>query len=137
MTRINIWTEGHDDDHRPTRSLDGWFDIDKATDVRELYGIENLPYRTKERLYRTVGGRWVKRYAGNLSWPDSYTFIAADEASQWMIRHGYAEIIDTFFGPGAVTAAHEAVDAEDAEDARRWAAAYAALVAYESQEETS
>lgn len=91
MDRINI-TER--DEITGKLSIIGWFDRDRATewdegarwDGNNRVSLATGIYSDHERLMRTAQGRWVIHFWS--AWqnvPDSWRYVDADSAREWLI----------------------------------------------------
>lgn len=108
MTRINITTDAEDDFGNPATRLVGWFDIAKAEEFKEdreaydganLAGVHLRDQNAGQVLYLTAGGRWVLH--GWSAWQgtvDTWEFIGADAARDWLLINGDDEAIERIFG---------------------------------------
>jgi len=106
MQRINVTARDE-----VTGELDviGWFDRDRATSWGEgtrWDGSNNVSlatgvYSDHEELLRTAQGRWViHSWSQWVSAPDSWRYIDADTARQWLIanEHPAATIVEAGLG---------------------------------------
>jgi len=104
MNRINV-TERTDDG---SRRLIGWFDAEaaevfaerrEAFDGANLAGVHMRDQDGGQRLYLTRGGRWVleqwSRWQGEA---DTYHYVGADAAREWLQINGDEEVIERLFG---------------------------------------
>jgi hypothetical protein len=102
MARINVYR--YPEDEPPF--VDGWFNIDKATAVKELTRWDgndmisvHAPQFEHEMLYRTAGGRWV-RHAWS-QWQGTnptYEYITPAAAKAWLVRNESDDLIAEHFG---------------------------------------
>ena len=97
MRRQNVWEYSGDPYAGP--QLAGWFDLEAATEypdgVRQDDAFNDISLITgsqweRESLYRTSGGRWVRRHwsmrAGNA---ETWEYISVDAAREWLTRSDY------------------------------------------------
>lgn len=80
--------------------LAGWFDPGKATqypsatywDGKNHVCSATRDYYRTETLYRTAGGRWVTwAWSRWQNAPDSWRYVSAEDARQWLIRAEYSD----------------------------------------------
>ena len=99
MARVNIFNE--------FRELVGWFDDAKAERFEEATrwdGSNHISIATgsqwdHERLYRTVGGRWVlHRWSQWQGRPEVYRFLTDQEAQTWLLTNEEDAAVERFFG---------------------------------------
>ncbi|MEV6432594.1 hypothetical protein [Nocardia sp. NPDC051463] len=104
MNRINIYAT---DEFNGERTLEGWFDLDKADEFPQCTrwdGNNNVSLVTDnpfehERLYRTAKGRWViQRYSDRQGRETTYKFVTPDRAREWLLINGRDTDVADFFG---------------------------------------
>ena len=103
MRRINVHGVGPDG----RRTLVGWFDLDRATIIKERTrwdGRRHVSVHTADRfdhqdLYRTRGGRWVlhswSEWAGR---EETYEYISDERAREWLLLNEDDDLVETHFG---------------------------------------
>lgn len=95
MTRVNVYART-DEYSEGTPELLGWFDMQAAErfdsgthwDGSNSISIITGSQWVDEYLFRTKGGQWVLNHDASRyrNGPDTYVFITADEARDWLIR---------------------------------------------------
>jgi hypothetical protein len=101
--RINV----HRYDDEGTKTLDGWFDRDKAEEISEATdwnGSNHFSVHTRtqfhhEMLLRTHGGRWVLHEWSQ--WQNdtpTYSFVDDAAAKKWLIVNGSDDVVERYFG---------------------------------------
>lgn len=109
MSRINVYSYPDTDDFAAIQDgpvLEGWFDPDKATAIRENTEWDGNNHRSvhtgsqwdHELLYRTAKGRWVlNRWSNRQGSTETYEFLTDEDARQWLIKNNSDDEVATYF----------------------------------------
>ena len=107
MQRINITAQTEDDYGSLSTRLVGWYDADKATgfdeamysDGSNLISVPTGSQWNHEQLIQTAGGRFVMyRWSQWQGAVDSYEFIGADAAREWLVLNEHDAEVERLFG---------------------------------------
>ena len=107
MNRVNVTVQTEDECGNPTTKLVGWYDADKATgfdeakrsDGSNLISVPTGSQWNHEQLVQTAGGRFVMyRWSQWQGAVDSYEFIGADAAREWLVLNEHDAEVERLFG---------------------------------------
>ncbi|MER7002194.1 hypothetical protein ABT297_03985 [Dactylosporangium sp. NPDC000555] len=89
------------------KTLDGWFDADKAELTEEdtrWNGNNHVSVHTTDQyehqgLYRTSGGRWVlNTWSQRQGVEPRYEFLTGEQAREWLLANDSDDVIGKHFG---------------------------------------
>lgn len=96
MARINVYSSDYE-----RSTLEGWFESSKADfwSDRDWNGDGSQGTGRGQTIWRTAQGRWVlenwTRWQGE---SDSYRYIDADEAREWLLKNNRDDIVEKYLG---------------------------------------
>jgi hypothetical protein len=105
--RVNVYrygTEGYEDTEK---TLDGWFDSDKAEFIEEakrwnghnMVSVHTVDQFAHQGLYRTAKGRWVLNcWSQRQGSEQTYEFVTDEQARTWLLKNESDDLAEKYFG---------------------------------------